>query len=191
MFNQKQNFLSLLKLPHPVTIRLGDGKTTLSTHGGLVELPMITIQALHVPTFQVSLLSVSKLGAEGLRTTFKQHSCTVKRNQQLLLSGEMKNRIYILRTAHTALITSTSSELTGIETWHRHLAHLNYEYIRNMALPISKENSGTRPCNICILSKHKRTPHRKNPATRATQPFELIHSDSCTITTPPLSGALY
>ena len=33
--------------------------------------------------------------------------------------------------------------------------------------------------------------HRKSPADRAIRPFQLIHSDSCTITTSSLSGSRY
>ena len=189
MFNHQKNFLSLLDFRHPIPIRLGDGKIILSTQGGPVELQTITIQALYVPSFRVSLLSVSKLGEKGLHTNFEQYTCTIKRNQQTLLSGKMEGGIYILQTpTSTALVTSGST----IETWHRRLAHLNPEYIRNMILPISKDSKKPPgPCSTCILTKHKRAPQKKTTATRATQPFELIHSDSCTITTPSLSGALY
>ena len=57
---------------------------------------------------------------------------------------------------------------------------------------ILPETTFSKPCDICILSKHKRAPHRKTPATRATHPFELIHSDSYSIFgNPSLSGTLH
>ena len=93
MFNNQKNFLSLLKFRHPIPIRLGDGKIILSTQGGPVELQTITIQTLYVPSFRVSLLSVSKLGEKGLHKNFEQYTCTIKRNQQTLLSGIMEGGI--------------------------------------------------------------------------------------------------
>ena len=68
------------------------------------------------------------------------------------------------------------------------LSHINYEYVKQLLQNISTPND---LCNTCILAKHRHAPHQKTPAQRTTDPFELIHSDSCQITTPSLSGALF
>ena len=103
----------------------------------------------------------------------------------------MENGIYILQenTSHT--VTALLATEPSTETWHRRLGHINYGYLKTI-LPETTFLQIMKPCDICILSKHKRAPHRKTPAIRATHPFELIHSDSCSIfSNPSLSGALY
>ena len=100
----------------------------------------------------------------------------------------MENGIYILQeNSHTTLLAAEPST----ETWHHRLRHINHEYLKNI-LPETTFSQISKPCDICILSKYKWAPHRKTPATRATHPFELIHSDSCSIFgNPSLSGALH
>ena len=191
MFNRKHVFLSLSNLPQTIPIKLGDGKTVASSKGGPIKIKNILIQALYVPTFRVSLLSVSRLGAAGYKTTFERNICTTKNeDQRTIFTGKMENGIYILQEghdSHTALLAMEPST----EIWHRRLGHINHEYLKTI-LPETSFSQISKPCNICILSKHKRAPHRKTPATRATRPFELIHSDSCSIFgNPSLSGALY
>ena len=43
----------------------------------------------------------------------------------------------------------------------------------------------------CLHPLKTEAAHRKAPANRAIRPFQLIYSDSCTITTPSISGARY
>ena len=193
MFNRKHAFLSLSNLPQAIPIKLGDGKTVTSSKGGPIKIKDVLIQALYVPTFRVSLLSVSRLGAAGYKTTFEQNICTTKNeDQRTIFTGKMENLngIYILQESydnHTALLATEPST----ETWHRRLGHINHEYLKSI-LSETTFSQISKPCNICILSKHKRAPHRKTPATRATHPFELIHSDTCSIFgNPSFSGALH
>ena len=165
------------------------------------KIKNILLQALYVPAFRVSLLSVSCLGKTGFKTVFEYDLCTVKdRNQQTILTGKTENGIYILQpkknhSSHHNTAGPGALLATGTaETWHRRLGRINYEYVKTILPNSTNIPTGTipAPCEVCILSKHKRAPHRKTLSTRAKYPFELIHSDSCHIAgNPSLSGALH
>ena len=116
MFNRKHAFLSLSNLPQAKPIKLGDGKTVTSLKVGPIKIENILIQALYVLTFRVSLLSVSRLGAAGYKTTFEQNICTTKNEEQrTIFTGKMENGIYILQESHdnhTALLATEPSTET-------------------------------------------------------------------------------
>ena len=187
MFNRKHVFLSLSNFPQAIPIKLSDGKTVISSKGRPVKIRNILIQALYVPTFRVSLLSVSRLRAAGYKTTFQRNFCTTKNeDQRTTFTGNPENGIYILQEddhSHNALLATEPST----ETWHRCLRHINHEYLKT-----SFPKQPSRNLAIYVSSRNKRAPHRKTPATRATHPFELIHSDSYSIFgNPSLSGTLH
>ena len=128
MFNYKQAFLSLTNLPYAVHIKLGDGKIIKSTKGGMVKIRNILLQALYVPAFRVSLISVSCLGKTGFKTVFERDLCIVKdtRSQQAILSGKTENGIYILQLGNShhsyttgALLAIHHLRRIGCTAYHR------------------------------------------------------------------------
>ena len=177
----------------------------------------LTIYAIYVPTFKFSLLSVSCLDISGHRTTFVNKTCTITSiaDCRTILTAHLRNGLYLrkvdltsessdfIATVATTLNGSTEDLTTTIATslnesaedlWHRRFGHMNYDYIRILFPGKRKQSlpeSHRHRCKVCILSKQTHAPHRKTPAERATHPFQLIHSDSCTITTPSLSGSRY
>ena len=191
MFNCTTLFSTLSPLPHPIPIRLGDGKIVTSTHEGFVPIGNLTVQALYVPTFRVCLLSVSCLDLSGLRAAFANRLCTIYQiqNHRPILTRHLENGIYVHKISlQSNAFAATESTGSGCDTWHRRLGHISYDYIKTL---FSNKQQPSSPCNVCILSKQTRAAHRKTPADRAIRPFQLIHSDSCTITTPSLSGSRY
>ena len=174
------------------TIKLGDGKTVICTQIGIVPLGCLILQALYVPTFKISLLSVSCFDKARLRTFFGPGNgkCQISQNSQNLLTGTINGGIYILDThcyrqqSNLEMAYYTASP----DLWHQRLGHINYKYMKQLLPNISSPKD---LCSTCILAKQKRAPHRKTPAQRTTRPFELIHSDSCQMTTPSISGAQY
>jgi hypothetical protein len=62
MCNDRASFQSFKRLPTPCEIRLGDGHVVHALYHGLVELHVdLIVDALYVPEFQLSLLSVRSL----------------------------------------------------------------------------------------------------------------------------------
>ena len=193
MFNYKTAF-SFLRQINPKYIKLGDGKIVICTQIGTVPLKPLILQALYVPEFRVSLLLVSCFNRAKIRTSFGNGKSIISQGSRSLFTRTINGGIYILDTgsidtqAALGYTTTTGTDSSESSLWHQRLGHINYEYMKQLLPHISTPND---LCNTCILAKHKRAPHRKIPAQRATNPFELIHSDSCQITTPSLSGALY
>jgi hypothetical protein len=154
MFHERSSFLSLSLLSHPVSIKLGDGKTVIAKYGGFIMLGQLTVQALYVPAFKVSLISVSCLDTSGLCTTFEQSTCSITagHNKELLFTGILRNGIYVLSTPSgtgppqgNAHISCTS------DLWHRRLGHINFDYIKSL-LPDKQISHPSDPCKVCILA---------------------------------------
>jgi hypothetical protein len=69
MCNDRASFQSFKRLPTPCEIRLGDGHVVHAFYHGLVELHVdLIVDALYVPEFQLSLLSVRRLDCSGIDT---------------------------------------------------------------------------------------------------------------------------
>jgi transposase InsO family protein len=87
-------------------------------------------------------------------------------------------------------------ENESIQLWHRRLAHMNPNSLKSalekLAPKVNHDQGWDEisPCDICIQSKHAQKFERQ-PTTRATAPFELIHSDLCGPFTPSVGGATY
>jgi hypothetical protein len=70
------------RLGNPITeanmiIKLGDEKQVHATKKRRIHLSKVSIEALFVPEFQISLLSVGLLDSFGLVAIFKDGSCTI------------------------------------------------------------------------------------------------------------------
>src|SRR5947207_3082635 len=78
-----------------------------------------------------------------------------------------------------------------IEIWHRRMVHLNEDYIRKLSTMADGMNIKARTtvgdCDACMEGKQHRQPSHK-PATTATGPLELIHSDLCGQISPMTYG---
>ena len=72
MCNSSHNrFRTYSRLSQPIDIRLGDNTVVQATHEGLVQVQNQWINALHLPTFRYSLLSVGDLDIHGDHTSFE------------------------------------------------------------------------------------------------------------------------
>ncbi|TPX52979.1 DNA-directed DNA polymerase [Powellomyces hirtus] len=85
-----------------------------------------------------------------------------------------------------------------LETWHRHLGHLNCFSVQLMArkgLVEGMEAVGvqaTAPCSTCALGKATKLPFPKERSSRVSEVLELLHSDVCKpMRTLTIGGARY
>ena len=60
-----------------MTIKLGDKNEVPARKKGTVQLNELSMEALLVPEFRISLLSVSRLDSYGLTAIFKDGTCSV------------------------------------------------------------------------------------------------------------------
>lgn len=77
MCDNQQAFQLASLRPATHTIRLGDCTVVSAAGKGVISVKGVTIEALFVPAFRVSLLSVSKLDKLGWTTTFSNGLCSV------------------------------------------------------------------------------------------------------------------
>ena len=95
MCNDRTCFTAYKKLPTSIDIRLGDKTRVRATHQGTVDLGGIEINALHTPTFRVSLLSIGQLDDAGNTSTFCQGICTIRAPGAGTIRGR-KRSIYVI-----------------------------------------------------------------------------------------------
>ena len=139
---------------------------------------------LYVPGLDCNLFSTTAMAKRcGLTFTGGADSCHFTKEDELYLTGRMKNDMYILDL--TVLLPHTiathansfgniphSQERQSIQTWHHRFAHLNFDMIKQMerrgsvvGLQLSKREPDSL-CVGCQLGKHHRTSFPVNPVRK-------------------------
>jgi len=119
-------------------IKLGDDHQVQAKKKGTVRLGGVDIEAFFVPEFRISLLSVGQLDSHGYTTTFGSGICSIADAKgQKFLSANLEDGLYILSTDGSAQISKikmlrTTSHSLSINIWHRRLAHLNHQDLRQL-----------------------------------------------------------
>ena len=144
-------------------------------------------RALHTPTLNANLISVSALDKAGLTTTFGNgQGVTRKADGTVILAGKSVDGMYILEelsdTSDTAIAMLSLSQPTSLEQWHRRLAHCSPLTIQEMAsknlvdnLQISELTLNGK-CEDCILGRQSRRPF-DGATEKDLTPLELISFD--------------
>ena len=79
-----------------VLIRMGDGNAVQVTKAGRTHIGPLEIEALFVPQFRISLISVSKLAETNLQTTCNQSGCTIANtNGRIILTAKQRHGLYL------------------------------------------------------------------------------------------------
>jgi hypothetical protein len=171
---------------------IGEGDVTQRyiVDGG--ERNITYTRALHTPTLNANLISISALDRAGLTTMFGNGKGVVqKRDGTTVLAGKSINGMYLLETldTHTPLALNSLSQPASLEQWHRRLAHCSPLTIKGMAndklvdgLTIS-ETALNGKCEDCIMGRQTRRPF-DGETEKSLHPLELVSFDlwgpSCT-----------
>jgi len=108
MCNDRTSFSMYKKLSPPLGIELGDNNSVTATHYGFVEvIQSYQVEALHTPTFRLSLLSINQFDLGGHTTIFRHGKFFINSPSSCSLAGELINGIYITVPA-TALLSSST-----------------------------------------------------------------------------------
>ena len=150
---------------------IGEGNVTQCyiVNGGEQEITYT--QALHAPSLNANLVSISAFDRAGLTTKFGDGKGVVKKaDSTTILVGKGVNGMYLLEpldakpTGGTPLALSSLSTSTSLEQWHRHLAHCSLLMIRDMAksnlvdgLTISEDILHGK-CEDCVMGRQTRRP---------------------------------
>ena len=166
---------------------IGEGDVTQRylVDGG--EQTITYTRALHAPTLNANLVSVSAFDRAGLLTTFGGGKGVVKKpDETIILTGKGVNGMYLLETldakSHTPLALHSLSNPMSLEQWHRRLAHCSPLTIKDMAnnglvdgLTIS-EDTVTGKCKDCIMGRQARRPF-DGETDKKLEPLELVLFD--------------
>ena len=142
-------------------------------------------RALHTPTLNANLISVSSLDCAGLTITFGGGQGVVKKpDGTLVFSGKGANGMYLLETLDIPITAMTTlSQSVSLEQWHRRLAHCSPKTIQEMAegnlvdgLRISDKTMKGK-CEDCILGRRTRHPFDGSTTDKGVGPLDLVSFD--------------
>ncbi|MBW0494582.1 hypothetical protein O181_034297 [Austropuccinia psidii MF-1] len=157
---------------------IGIGKVTLKCNDKIVKLE----NCLLVPSLKCNLISMMELFKNQLTVHRQNNTFSLISNNELLLTGEIINRLmYINYNLPSPLLTTSEKH-----HWHNRLGHPGPAVLKYLGL-FNEETS----CLICETNKAHRLPfnHHFDPAPN---PMDLIHIDLVGPITPPsLSGFKY
>ena len=167
----------------PVVARVGDsakadnGTFEIVGEGNVVQRYQIEgrereityTRALHTPSLNANLLSVSAFDKAGLTTTFGNNKGVVQKpDGTVVLAGRNVNGMYLVEAVDNVqnppLAMTSLSKPTSLEQWHRRLTHCSPLTIQSMVdgnlvdgLKVSEKNIGGK-CEDCILGRQTRRP---------------------------------
>ena len=184
----------------PVTSRIGDsakatgGNFEIAGEGNVIQRYIVDgkeqdityTRALHTPSLNANLISVSALDRAGLTTTFSNgRGITTNKDGTVVLTGKNINGMYLLETIHNKpqpLAMTSLSKPTSLEQWHRRLAHCSPLTIQEMSrnnlvdgLRIS-ETTLEGKCEDCIMGRQTRRPF-DGETDKDLDPLDLVSFD--------------
>jgi hypothetical protein len=120
-----------------------------------------------------------------LFVSFENDVCKITRNSKLLAVGVIRGKLYVLKILEDQVNIASEELESDLFLWHCRLGHLGMDNVikianGNMVKGIGHLSSESKPfCEGCVMGKQHRCPYPKGISYRATEPFELIHSDVC------------
>ena len=166
---------------------VGEGSVVQNYHVDGKERKITYTRALHTPTLNANLVSISALDKAGLTTVFGSgQGVTKKTDGTVVLTSRNVNGMYLLETVNdipgTPFAMTSLSQPTSLEQWHRRLAHCSPLTIQDMAnhnlvddLKIS-ETTVKGKCENCILGRQTRRPF-DGETEKDLEPLELVAFD--------------
>jgi len=179
MCNNRSSFLIYVRLARLIPLKLGDETVVMAYyHGRITVFQGYCANALHTPTFRMSLLSISQLDDDGFTTIFSNGQCSIK-NLPLKFDANHTGGIYTINnttevgfTIATASLASSSApdrhsgpdqttpkikvptrslSISESAMWHKRLAHLNHACTKYLIQGYTHDNS---LWDVCILAKN-------------------------------------
>ena len=110
----------------------------------------------------------------------------IMRNLKLLTTEKVHEKLYMLTIIPDVEYINVAKEIPDKNLWHCRFGHVGMDSIsklidENMAEGMNCSDHGKESslCESCIMGKQHRTLFPKDKPHRASQPFEIIHSDVC------------
>src|SRR5277367_2465981 len=193
----KELFETFRKLEEPIYIETADGTVTGTGMGTItvtvmggdeLETELQLNNVIYAPNMSSNLFSLMAAYDKGFETRITPgHGLRIfYRGAVIATTVRVHGGLFRLRTpadsyAMAAQAASVAPEF-DINTWHRRMGHLGEDNVRKLqklADGVSiKARMTVGVCEACLEGKQHRQPSHQ-PATRAKEPLELIHSDLC------------
>jgi hypothetical protein len=194
----KDLFTTLRKLEEPICIETAEGTATGTEIGTItitvlgkndIETELQLNDVIYAPKMHSNLFSLAAAYDKGFETRITPgYGVRVFHGEELVATTiRTAGGLFRLRIpgdaafAYAAQVTSATPEL-DINTWHRRMGHLSEDNVRKLAKMVDgmgiKVRTSVGVCEACLEGKQHRQPSHQ-PATRAKEPLELIHSDLC------------
>jgi hypothetical protein len=191
MCNDRASFQSFKRLPAPCEIRLGDGHVVHAFYHGLVELHVdLIVDALYVPEFQLSLLSVRSLDRSGIDTRINNDAAhlfhSTSHTTPFLEAPAIETNLYTLQLPPRpnigpgTLADTMASEYVQMATTRSQAAAQTQAQAAVPEPPVHGYNTSTLP----VSGKRARTP--ETTADASPRPVPLRTSE---LRTPPQTTA--
>lgn len=195
---------SFRKLDTPRRVRLGDNSACDATHIGTLRLSCKTSSgptdlsignALFVPSFAVTLISVHQLASKRLSSHFIADGCTVRndRTKKVVLTASHRHGLYHVNCQPLGA-DETALFAADINHVHRVLGHTNFESIRDMVRHgrldgVTSLTGVPEFCEACVLGKMKKKPFGHS-RTVPRGPLDIVSSDVGGPVTPEGAGKI-
>jgi hypothetical protein len=109
MCNDRTSFSTFKNLSLPIVIKLVNINSVTAMHYGfVVVIQGYQVEALHTPTFRLSLLSINQLDLGGYTMILHNGKCSITSPSSCTLAGKLINGIYSIVPA-TALLSTTEN----------------------------------------------------------------------------------
>jgi len=129
---------------------------------------------LFVPNFPQCIFSVKSATTHGCKVNFSDTENELIAPDGTVFPIFQENRLYYL---YKSAVSSKRSE--SMQTWHRILGHCNtsdLSQLESVVQGMKITDQSKFDCETCVLAKQTNTRNRQ-PDVRASEPFELIHTD--------------
>ena len=183
-------------------VGLPDGHKALISCTGLARINAKTKvpDVLHVPSFHVNLLSVSKLTKSlNCSLTFYPDFCVLQdlETKKMIGLGKLANGLYYLtsETSPSSKVISSVNHVNNHVTstlWHQRLGHPAIHPLNLLSRSVLGISSKLKSfCEVCHFAKQTRLPFGHS-SIKTKAPFDLIHCDIWgAFRVPSISGAHY
>jgi transposase InsO family protein len=153
------------------------------------DLELTITDVLHTPKASANLIAMGALALKGVEGRILKDRILIERGSENLVGiADMVDAQYVMRVKPRQNQIGYANPVkqpvwTDLQTWHRRLGHLGLSNVRRLArmsdgLDIGEgDDSKELPsCDACQQGKLTAM-YPREPMRRASEPFELVHSD--------------
>ena len=183
------------------SVKFGDG-TMVSIQGrGSVLFTSKTgahkvlTNVYYIPRLRNSIVSLGQLDENGAKIHIDDGILRIWDRQQRLLTKVQRgaNRLYMLHLNVTRPICLATRHDDDAWRWHDRFGHISFDALKRMSRHkmvrgLPELEHVDQLCDVCITTKHRRTPFPKHANFRAEGHLDLVHGDVCGPITPATPG---